>query len=176
MESKKLKHIVLELVHGDIAAVEAGAIVNAANNGLWMGVGVAGAIKSLGGIEIEKEAMAKGPISIGTAVATTAGKLKARYVIHAAVMGEDLYTNAGYIAMATQSSLVLADSLGIDSVALPALGTGVGRFPIKECANIMMNAVLNFDRRYPKQLKKVVFVLFSEKAFREFETEYRKVI
>src|SRR3989337_1644406 len=85
------------LILGDITDSETDAIVNAANDHLWMGSGVAGAIKAKGGVEIEQEAKAKGPIPIGEAVAKSAGKLKAKYVIHAAVMGQDLQTNEKYI-------------------------------------------------------------------------------
>ncbi|MGB3093303.1 MAG: macro domain-containing protein, partial [Candidatus Zixiibacteriota bacterium] len=94
---KKLGRIEIKLVQGDITEQEIDAVVNAANNHLWMGVGVAGAIKRKGGIEIEREAMSKGPIPVGEAVVTKAGSLKAKYVIHAAVMGQDLTTNGEHI-------------------------------------------------------------------------------
>ncbi|MGH3031691.1 MAG: macro domain-containing protein, partial [Gaiellaceae bacterium] len=79
----------LEVVEGDITALDVDAIANAANDRLWMGAGVAGAIKRAGGEEIEREAVAKGPITVGEAVATGGGRLLARYVIHGAVMGQD---------------------------------------------------------------------------------------
>ena len=84
---------IISILQGDITAVEADAIVNAANNRLWMGGGVAGAIKRKGGKSIEDEAVRLGPIPIGEAVATTAGNLNAKYVIHAAGMGTDLRTD-----------------------------------------------------------------------------------
>ena len=87
----------LEVVEGDITALEVDAIANAANNHLWMGAGVAGAIKGAGGEEIEREAVAKGPIEIGDAVATGAGSLPAKHVIHGAVMGQDLRTDADLV-------------------------------------------------------------------------------
>lgn len=131
----------LRVVEGDICDREVEAIVNAANNELWMGGGVAGAIKRRGGPEIEREAVAKGPISIGESVVTSAGKLKARHVIHAAVMGRDLRTDAAKIAAATRSALARAKDLGLTSIAFPALGTGVGGFPLEECARIMRQAI-----------------------------------
>ena len=79
----------LEVEEGDIAALDVDAIANAANDRLWMGSGVAGALKRAGGDEIEREAVAKGPIPLGTAVATKAGRLKAQHVLHGAVMGQD---------------------------------------------------------------------------------------
>src|SRR5438093_1355978 len=85
----------LDVVEGDITALEVDAIANAANDRLWMGAGVAGAIKRAGGEEIEREAVAKGPIPLGSAVETTAGRLRARWVLHGAVMGQDLQTSAG---------------------------------------------------------------------------------
>src|SRR5918995_299344 len=102
----------LEVVEGDIAALEVDAIANAANDRLWMGAGVAGAIKRAGGETIEREAVAKGPIPVGTAVATGAGRLSAQYVIHGAVMGQDLHTNADLVARTTRSCLEVADGVG----------------------------------------------------------------
>src|SRR5438132_4746130 len=128
----------LEVREGDIAGVEADAIANAANDALWMGAGVAGALKRAGGDEIEQEAMAQGPIPVGSAVATTAGALRARYVIHGAVMGQDLRTNAELVRTTTRACLALADELGCESLALPAFGTGVGGFPLDECAQLMV--------------------------------------
>src|SRR5438309_9078833 len=92
-----------EVVEGDITKLAVDAIANAANDRLWMGSGVAGAIKRAGGEEIEREAMSKGPIPVGTAVATGAGQLQARYVIHGAVMGQDLQTSAGLVRQTTRS-------------------------------------------------------------------------
>jgi O-acetyl-ADP-ribose deacetylase (regulator of RNase III) len=175
MEAKRLNNIVIELVHGDITECDDDIIVNAANDSLWMGAGVAGAIKALGGIDIEKEAVAKGPIKPGGAVETNAGKLKARFVIHAVVMGQDLKTGGKYIEDAVRNTLMLADSLGMGSIAFPALGTGVGRFPIKECAGIMFNETGKFDRQRPEHIKRVRFVLFSRNAYEEFERIYRKI-
>src|SRR5213594_3069314 len=93
----KVEAATLRVVEGDITAVDADAIANAANNHLWMGAGVAGALKRAGGDEIEREAVAKGPIEIGEAVATGAGRLRAQYVIHGAVMGQDLRTDADLV-------------------------------------------------------------------------------
>lgn len=112
---------VLSGVQGDIADQEVEAVVNAANNHLWMGSGVAGAIKQKGGIAIEQEAMAQGPVEIGSAVITSAGSLKAGHVIHAAVMGQDLQTSADVIRIATGNSLNLAEHHQLMSVAFPAL-------------------------------------------------------
>jgi O-acetyl-ADP-ribose deacetylase (regulator of RNase III) len=162
----------IEILRGDIAQVEADAIVNAANDHLWMGAGVAGALKRAGGDEIEREAMAKGPIAIGDAVVTTAGRLKAKWVIHAAAMGQDLRTDADRIRRATASALRVADAVGAGSIALPALGTGVGGFPIDECARIMIEeAHAHIDSG--SKLERIVFVLRGDDTYRSFEDALR---
>ena len=99
------KETTVDVHVGDITELEVDAIVNAANNHLWMGAGVAGAILRKGGARIQTEAVAQGPIQIGDAVVTTGGDLKARPVIHAAVMGQDLTTDADKIARATRKHL-----------------------------------------------------------------------
>lgn len=157
----------LEVVDGDITALDVDAIANAANNHLWMGAGVAGAIKRAGGEEIEREAVAKGPIEVGDAVATRAGRLKARHVIHGAVMGQDLQTNADLVRGTTRRCLEVADELGCRSLALPAFGTGVGRFPLDECARIMVSEASEFA---PSSLERVVFAVFGREAREAFET------
>src|SRR2546430_13780599 len=99
--------VTIEVAEGDIAAEDVDAIVNAANNHFWMGSGVAGAIKARGGEAIEREAMAQGPVEPGECVVTTGGRLPARYVIHAAVMGQDLDTSAPLIERATRNALTM---------------------------------------------------------------------
>ena len=157
----------LEVQEGDIAAVEADAVANAANDRLWMGAGVAGALKRAGGDEIEREAMALGPIPLGTAVATTAGRLPARRVIHGAVMGQDLRTDADLVRRTTRSCLELADELGCRSLALPAFGTGVGGFPLPECARIMVAEARGFG---PRSLERVIFAVFGGEAYEAFSS------
>ncbi|OFW33798.1 MAG: hypothetical protein A3G76_03590, partial [Acidobacteria bacterium RIFCSPLOWO2_12_FULL_65_11] len=128
--SFSLPPLTIEILDGDIAAQSTDAIVNAANNAFWMGAGVAGAIKARGGREIEVEAMAQGPVEPGECVVTSGGRLAARHVIHAAVMGQDLRTSGALIDRATRRTLALADRLGLVSIALPAFGTGVGGFSL----------------------------------------------
>jgi O-acetyl-ADP-ribose deacetylase len=156
----------LAVVEGDITQLEVDAIANAANNELWMGAGVAGAIKRAGGDEIEREAVEKGPIAVGDAVATGAGGLPAKWVVHGAVMGQDLSTNADLVERTTRRSLEVADELGARSFALPAFGTGVGGFPLAECARIMTGVARSFE---PRSLERVVFAVYGEQARRAFE-------
>ncbi len=157
--------LALEVVDGDITALEVDAIANAANDHLWMGAGVAGAIKRAGGDEIEREAVAKGPIAVGDAVATGAGRLAARHVIHGAVMGQDLRTDAGLIERTTRRCLEVADELGCRSLALPAFGTGVGGFPLDECARLMVGVARAYE---PATLERVVFAVFGAEAGEAF--------
>lgn len=159
----------IEVITGDITKVDVDVIVNAANNELWMGSGVAGAIKSAGGQSIEDEAKAKGPIIPGQAVYTTAGRLPYKGVIHAAVMGQNLKTSDKLIRQATVASLNLAEKMKLPSIAFPAFGTGVGGFPMKACAHLMVSAVVGFKPR-AINLQRVVFCLFDsygEVLFRE---------
>jgi O-acetyl-ADP-ribose deacetylase (regulator of RNase III) len=156
----------LEVVEGDITRLEVDAIANAANNALWMGSGVAGAIVRAGGGEIEREAVALGPIEVGDAVATGAGRLPAKHVIHGAVMGQDLRTNDELVRSTTQRCLGLADELGCRSLALPAFGTGVGGFPLEECARIMVATARAHE---PSSLERVVFAVFGHEARQAFE-------
>jgi O-acetyl-ADP-ribose deacetylase (regulator of RNase III) len=157
----------LEVRDGDIAAVEVDAVANAANDRLWMGAGVAGALKRAGGDEIEREAVALGPIPLGSAVATSAGSLPARWVIHGAVMGQDLRTDADLVRRTTRSCLQLADELGCRSLALPAFGTGVGGFALAECARIMVAEARSFE---PQTLERVIFAVFGGEAYDVFVT------
>jgi O-acetyl-ADP-ribose deacetylase len=152
----------LEITEGDIAAESTEAIVNAANNHFWMGAGVAGAIKRRGGDEIEREAVAQGPVPPGECVLTSGGRLAAKHVIHAAVMGQDLRTSAQLIDQATRSSLALAEAHHLESIALPAFGTGVGGFPLDECVRIMLGAVREHE---PGSLRLVRLVLFGKPAY-----------
>ena len=130
----------LEIVEGDIAALEVDAVANAANDHLWMG---AGALQGPG----------------------DAGRLPARWVVHGAVMGQDLSTDADLVRRTTASCLGLADDLGARSLALPAFGTGVGGFPLDECARIMVEEARAHE---PRTLERVVFAVFGADAERAF--------
>jgi O-acetyl-ADP-ribose deacetylase (regulator of RNase III) len=164
VRSFQFSSLSLDVLEGDLSIQSVDAVVNAANNGLWMGAGVAGALKARGGLEIEREAMALGPISPGEAVVTTAGTLPARYVIHAAVMGQDLRTDAALIAGATAAALAQAERLGIRSVAFPALGTGVGGFPLAQFARILVDA-LRTHAPTSGTLRRVLLVLYGRQSY-----------
>ncbi|MFW9923513.1 MAG: macro domain-containing protein [Candidatus Thorarchaeota archaeon] len=155
----------ISILKNDITEIEADAIVNAANNELWMGAGVAGALKRKGGIKIEQEAISKGPIKHGEAIETTAGKLKAKYIIHAAAMRSDGYITKESLLNSVENSLKIAERLNLTSIAFPALGTGVAGFPPEECAKIMIQCFRNF--KY-SSLKKILLVLYNEMMYNIF--------
>lgn len=172
MEALRVGSRLCECIEGDITSQDTDAIVNAANNHLWMGSGVAGAIKRRGGSCIEEEAVRQGPVAIGAAIVTSAGDLPARYVIHAAVMGQNLVTDAATIRAATRNSLALAEGMGLRSIAFPALGTGVGGFPVRECASIMLHEA-NSCLETCSRLELVRFVLWGTESAGIFESELR---
>lgn len=166
----------IEVRKGDIAdQPDLDAVVNAANTELWMGSGVAGALKRRGGQAVERDAKAQGPIALGDAVITGAGKLPNRWVIHAAAMGYRKEDKAApkrkgtgsseeIIASCVRRSLELADANGARSVGFPALATGVGGFPLDECARIMVGAA----RAYVGTVDQVAFVVRDDAAYRAF--------
>ena len=158
----------IEVIEGDITELEIDAIANAANTDLRHGGGVAGAIVRAGGAEIQEESNRVAPIELGHAVATSAGALPARWVIHAATMHLGGPTSAGIIRDATASTLRVADEVGARSLGLVAFGTGVGGFPVAEAARIEVEEV----RRHLDGgggLERVVFCVFGAEARVAFE-------
>jgi O-acetyl-ADP-ribose deacetylase (regulator of RNase III)/ADP-ribose pyrophosphatase YjhB (NUDIX family) len=165
----KIRDCEIKVVQSDITELKADAIVNAANNKLVMGGGVAGAIRRKGGKIIEEEAIEKGPIEVGGAVATSAGNLPAKYVIHAATMSMDFKTNEIKIRNSCRNSLKVAEDLKIKSIAFPALGCGVGGFPLLACAKIMAQEALKHLRETKTTLKEIIFCLYDQQAFAVFK-------
>ena len=160
---------VIELTQGDITAWRGDAIVNAANTSLVMGAGVAGAIATHAGSTVQREALEKAPVGLGDVARTRAGLLPAKFVIHAAVMGEDRKTNAAVIARATAAALAEAESIGLKSVAFPALGTGVGAVPYEEAAAAMFDSAVKYlSARNTPRLKRIAFVLYDDAATEGF--------
>src|SRR5277367_3830054 len=147
------------LMQGDLTEMEVDAIVNAANNDLQLGGGVAGAIRRKGGEAIQRECDKIGSIPIGGAAITTGGNLRARYVIHAASMQLGGSTTAGSLRIATVHSMQIASERQLRSIAFPAVGTGIAGFPVDECAQIMLREVAEYLKR-PTSVEKVFFVLF----------------
>jgi O-acetyl-ADP-ribose deacetylase (regulator of RNase III) len=165
----------ISILQGDLTEMEVDAIVNAANNKLWMGGGVAGAIKRKGGQSIEDEAVKCGPIPIGEAVLTNGGALKAKFVIHAAGMGTDLRTDSTKIKNATHNALKRAHEVKLETIAFPSIGTGVGGFPVARAAAVMLETAVVFMRTQPKTtVKNVIFVLYDTEAYEAFANELKK--
>jgi len=165
----KIKNTEIKVVMGDITELRVDAIVNAANNQLLMGGGVAGAIKKKGGQIIEEEALSKGPLEIGQVITTGSGELAAKYVIHAATMGMDFKTDEVKIRNACRNSLYAADQLKINTIAFPALGCGTGGFALLACAKIMAQEILRYLRQKNPALGEVIFCLNNEEAFTVFK-------
>src|SRR6202795_2752349 len=145
---------------GDLTDMDTDAIVNAANNDLQLGGGVAGAIRRKGGEEIQRECDAVGSIPIGGAAITSGGKLRARFVIHAAIMQLGGETTARALRTSTVHSLRIASERGLRSMAFPAVATGIACFPLSECAQIMLREVAE-HLKGPTSLERVHFVLFD---------------
>jgi O-acetyl-ADP-ribose deacetylase len=156
------------LLQGDLTEMDVDAIVNAANNDLQLGGGVAGAIRRKGGESIQRECDAIGSIPVGGAAITKAGKLRAGFVIHAASMQLGGETTARALRSSTAYALRIAAERGLRSIAFPAIGTGIAGFPIPECARIMLREVAEHLKK-PTTLEKICFVLFDAQALSEFE-------
>ena len=159
---------------GDITELEVDAIVNAANNELILGGGVAGAIRSKGGPRIQEECDRIGSIRLGEAAVTPAGNLKAYYVIHAASMQPGGRTTAESLRNATRNSLLRAEEKGFKTIAFPAIGTGIAGFPMEECARVMIGELLE-HLKSRSSLEKIYFVLYDDAALKTFEEIYKKL-
>jgi len=156
------------LREGDITEQAVDAIVNAANTRLVLGAGVAGAIRDKGGPSIQAECDAIGPIELGGAVATTAGDLPARFVIHAAGMHPGQSATESSLHGAMRRSLQVAREKGCRTIAVPAIGAGIGGFPVQRCAEILL-AEAREHLAGQTTLEEIRFVLFGEPTYRVFE-------
>ena len=167
--------LTVELVQGDITQLDTDAITNAANSYLQLGVGVAGAIARAGGSQIQRECDAIGYCEVGSAVITGGGNLKAKYVIHAVGprMGEG--DEVRKLTGAIRSTLDLADEQNLQSVALPAISTGIFGFPLAKCAEIMAEQTLDFAQMPRQSMPKVVVCLYDALALAEFKSAFATV-
>jgi O-acetyl-ADP-ribose deacetylase (regulator of RNase III) len=162
--------LTVDVLQGDLTEQDVDAIVNAANNDLILGGGVAGAIARRGGPEIQAECRAIGPIEVGGAAITTGGRLKARFVVHAASMRLGARTSAESLRRSTRRSLEIASERGLRSIAFPAVGTGIAHYPLDDCARIMLEEVVAHGAAF-SSLKVVSFVLFGDDAAAAFRRE-----
>ncbi len=159
----------IEIFRGDITSERVDAIVNAANTDLLLGSGVAGAIRVKGGPSIQDECDAHGPVELGGAALTGGGNLPAANVIHAAAMHLGGLPTEESIRQAVQNSLAIADRERFDAISFPAIGTGVGGFPMEEAARIILEVTVDFlrDHDHPKRVR---FVLLDEVAVALFRS------
>lgn len=154
---RRIGNILIKTHIGDITELAVDAIANAANSDLWMGSGVAGAIKSKGGKEIEEEVLSLGPIRPGEAVLTTAGKLPARYVLHCAGMppsGRATYLN---VLSSVQDALNIASEHNLISVAFPAIGAGVGGLSEQESVKAIVTGIHHYSQS-PGSVREITLV------------------
>jgi O-acetyl-ADP-ribose deacetylase (regulator of RNase III) len=159
---------------GDLTDAEVDAIVNAANNDLMLGGGVAGAIRIKGGPAIQQECDRIGPIALGEAAITGAGRLRARHVIHAASMRLGGSTSEVNLRAATRNSLKRANENLLKTIAFPAIGTGIAGFPIERCAQVMLEEVRAHLEK-PTTLERIDFVLFDRASLEVFERVFAKL-
>ncbi|MCX6740551.1 MAG: macro domain-containing protein [Candidatus Parcubacteria bacterium] len=161
----------IQIQKGDITKVQADAIVNPANSFGWMGGGSAAAIKSAGGRLIEDEAVNKAPLEIGKAVATNAGKLPYKAVIHAPTMISPTEKAMDYnVEMAVRGALLLADDQAFKIIAMPGMGTGIGDFPKDKAAKIMIAEIKKLN---PINLEKVILVDIDEELIEAWQKELK---
>jgi len=166
----------ITVTSGDITKLEVEAIVNPANSQLIMGGGVAGAILRAGGDQIQKEALRKAPIPIGNAVATTAGRLKAKHVIHAPTMTRPaMATNRENAKLATRAALQCATRIGIETIAFPGLGTGVGGLDFEDSATAMVEEIKrHIDTG--TTIREIVLVGFDVELAQAFKNAIRNLL
>lgn len=160
------------IIAGDLVDQDVDAIVNAANNELVLGGGVAGAIRNAGGTTIQQECDAHGPVKVGESALTGAGELSARHIIHAASMALGGSTTTESLQSSMDHAFRLADELGVKTIAIPAVGTGIAGFPMEECAVVMAHA-LSRALANGWEPDEVRFVLFGEGARRAFQAAFR---
>lgn len=158
----------IEIIQGDITEADVDAVVNAANNDLQLGGGVAGAIRRKGGPTIQQECDRIGRVPLGEAATTSGGNLKARYVIHAASMQLGGRTTAENLEASTRNSLRRAEEKKLKSIAFPAIGTGIAGFDTRRCSEIMLRVVSEHFRG-KTSLERAVFVLYDEPSRKIFE-------
>ena len=158
----------IELWNGDICDLEVDAIVNAANLSLWMSTGVGGAIKQAGGEQIEFAAVRQAPVPLGEAIVTPAGSLAARAIIHAVSLDRDRRTSGPILQAAVRNAIARAREIGATSIAFPALGTGVGGFPLEEAARITVQTIRDELQRSPA-IQHVIFALRGAAVYQAFQ-------
>ncbi|MCE5241862.1 MAG: macro domain-containing protein [Syntrophobacteraceae bacterium] len=173
---KKVDDKIIRLIQGDLTELAVDAIVNAANAHLVLGGGVAGAIRMKGGPSIQEECNRIGGTTVGQAVLTGAGKLKASHVIHAVGPSYGEGDEDNKLRNATLNSLKRATEHGLKSIAFPAVSTGIFGFPKDRCAEIMLGITRVFLEEETTSLREVIFCLWSRDDLRIFEEKLEALI
>ncbi len=174
----KLSNVSIKLIHGDITEEKVDAIVNAANSRLQHGGGVAGIISKKGGPTIQKESNEYvkkfGSIETGNVAVTSGGNLKCKYIIHAVgpVWQGGSNNEETLLYRAVYNSLKKADERGLDSIALPAISTGIFGYPIEKATKVYFSATHDFIRQNPTSLRDIRFVIYDEKYLDHFLKEF----
>lgn len=172
---RTINGVVIELVQGDITDLATDAIVNAANESLQMGGGVAGAIRRRGGPAIQRECDNIGGTSVGNAVITTGGNLKARYVIHAVGPRWGEGDEDRKLGQAVLNALKLADGRHLRTIAVPAISTGIFGFPKDRAARIILSKTIDYIKKGETQLRRIVFCLFDPQSLSIFEKAFNEL-
>ena len=173
----EISGVKLKVLKGSIFDVEVEAIVNPANSQMRMGGGLAGAIKRAAGPEVEEEALKHAPVPVGEAVATHAGKLKFKYVIHSPTMEMPAMSiTSDKVYKATYAALKCADENNVSSLAIPGMGTGIGGVPPDIAASVMLRAVKDYFARGETKIKEIVFVDINEEIVNGFKKALKAIL
>ena len=170
----KVNQSEIELVQGDITESDTDAIVNAANEQLVLGAGVAGAIRLKGGASIQEECSVIGHCPVGGAVITGGGNLKAKHVIHAVGPRQGEGDEETKLKNATLNSLKVAEENNLKSITFPAISTGIFGFPLDACARIMLTTVKEYLSG-TTNIKRIVFALFDDESLQAFKDQSRNI-
>ena len=170
-----INKVIVELVQGDITDLATDAIVNAANESLQLGGGVAGAIRRRGGPTIQRECDDIGGTPVGTAVRTSGGNLKARYVIHAVGPRWGEGDEDQKLAKAVRSALTLADGKQLRSIAFPAISTGIFGFPKERAAMIILSTTITYLKENSTSLRRVIFCLYDPTTLTIFKDAFTEL-
>ncbi|HUT63902.1 MAG TPA: macro domain-containing protein [Anaerolineae bacterium] len=164
----------VDILHEDITSVDTDVVVNPANNMLWMGGGISSAIRKAGGTSIETEALSKAPAEIGSAVVTSGGDLKARWVIHAVISGQNLSTDNESIRRAVRASFAKVNEIGCTSIAVPLLNTSDFDIEVHLVARIIVDEMVNFLITENRTLVHVVLMEHDERVKNVFTETLRE--
>jgi len=170
-----MKNVKIDLLKGDITERETDAIINTANNLLILGSGLSGAIKAKGGNTIAEECSKHGAVNIGDAAITTAGELKTKYIIHAALMEFDNPIQDENISLSLLNSLKVANKRSLKSLSIPDMSVGITRFPPEKCAYILFTVIKNFIEEENNSLELIEIVLWDIETLHIYRNIYKAI-